>query len=166
MGILYKPKFCCECGEKVERAEWRLWTNRRFCEFCETEFQGEEIGRKMFAAFGAFAIIAGVFGIYGASRLTPHESSSASATITADAKSDTAEKSRPLESREQRRPETVPAEQANAVTVSSVPVYGEPEKAAKAVYYCGALTRKGTACSRRVKEKGHRCWQHSASLNH
>jgi hypothetical protein len=27
------------------------------------------------------------------------------------------------------------------------------------VYYCGAMTKKGTACTRRVKSPG-RCWQH------
>ncbi len=28
------------------------------------------------------------------------------------------------------------------------------------VYICGARTKKGTACSRRVKKSGIRCWQH------
>jgi hypothetical protein len=32
--------------------------------------------------------------------------------------------------------------------------------ASQGVYYCGALTRKGTPCSRRVR-KGERCWQHA-----
>ena len=36
--MFYKPKFCCQCGDKVERLNWRLWTNRRFCQLCETEF--------------------------------------------------------------------------------------------------------------------------------
>jgi hypothetical protein len=26
--------------------------------------------------------------------------------------------------------------------------------------YCGAMTKKGTACKRRVKNAGERCWQH------
>jgi len=30
----------------------------------------------------------------------------------------------------------------------------------EAVYYCGAQTKKGTPCSRRVKGGG-RCWQHA-----
>ncbi|HEY2866891.1 MAG TPA: hypothetical protein VGJ02_07355 [Pyrinomonadaceae bacterium] len=29
-----------------------------------------------------------------------------------------------------------------------------------AVYYCGAATKKGTPCTRRVKRAGERCWQH------
>lgn len=30
----------------------------------------------------------------------------------------------------------------------------------KQVYYCGALTKKGTPCKHRVKHQGDRCWQH------
>ncbi|HKP70095.1 MAG TPA: hypothetical protein VJV05_12480 [Pyrinomonadaceae bacterium] len=36
----------------------------------------------------------------------------------------------------------------------------QPESSTEAVYYCGAMTRKGTPCTRRVKTPG-RCWQHS-----
>ncbi|HEX2639001.1 MAG TPA: hypothetical protein VHL50_00440, partial [Pyrinomonadaceae bacterium] len=28
------------------------------------------------------------------------------------------------------------------------------------VFTCGAMTKKGTACTRRVKIAGERCWQH------
>jgi hypothetical protein len=37
----------------------------------------------------------------------------------------------------------------------------EPKRdsSTEAVYYCGALTKKGTPCTRRVKSPG-RCWQH------
>ncbi|MEP6903475.1 MAG: hypothetical protein ABJA66_17240 [Actinomycetota bacterium] len=34
-----------------------------------------------------------------------------------------------------------------------------PLSAEETVYYCGAMTKKGTLCSRRVKGGG-RCWQH------
>ena len=34
----YKPKHCCQCGEKIDRIDWKPWTSRRFCELCETEF--------------------------------------------------------------------------------------------------------------------------------
>lgn len=32
--------------------------------------------------------------------------------------------------------------------------------APKPVYYCNALTKKGTPCKHRVKKAGDRCWQH------
>lgn len=166
MAILYKPKFCCECGEKIERAEWRPWTNRRFCEFCQTEFQGEEIGRKVFTLFGTFAIIAGVFGIYGVQRPAPTQSATVLPTVSGSQISENLVIPLNPASIENKQTEFLQTAAANTVPVNSVPVYGAPEKELKPVYYCGALTKKGTACSRRVKEKGHRCWQHSASLNH
>lgn len=35
--------------------------------------------------------------------------------------------------------------------------------AKKPAYYCGAPTKKGTACKRRVKGQGLRCWQHKGA---
>ena len=35
-----------------------------------------------------------------------------------------------------------------------------PEVSVEPVYYCGAQTKKGTSCTRRVKDAG-RCWQHT-----
>src|SRR6185369_586604 len=37
---------------------------------------------------------------------------------------------------------------------------GAPERQTKPVYLCGAPTKKGTPCKRRVKSPGARCWQH------
>ena len=42
-------------------------------------------------------------------------------------------------------------------TVKPAPVV----KTTEAVYFCGAATKKGTPCSRRVKRPGERCWQHA-----
>src|SRR5687768_8164586 len=36
--MLYRPKFCSECGEPIQRAEWSLTTSRQHCEICATEF--------------------------------------------------------------------------------------------------------------------------------
>lgn len=165
MAILYKPKFCCECGEKVERAEWRPWTNRRFCEFCETEFQGEEIARRAFAGVGTLAIAAVAFGFYGAGRLTENQSSVVPSAASPSIQNENIGDRRQGES-SNRVTDTAPTPAPSLAATSSVPVYGPASDDPKPVYYCGALTRKGTACTRRVKEKGHRCWQHSASLNH
>jgi hypothetical protein len=57
--MFYRPKFCCECGEKIERVEWKLWTSRRFCEFCETEYKGHDLGIRAIVAGGA---VLGIFG--------------------------------------------------------------------------------------------------------
>ena len=33
----YRPNFCSECGEKIVRLRWRLWTSRRFCDKCSAQ---------------------------------------------------------------------------------------------------------------------------------
>jgi hypothetical protein len=38
--------------------------------------------------------------------------------------------------------------------------YSVQVTAPKPVYYCGALTKKGTPCKHWVKKAGERCWQH------
>ena len=40
--MLFKPNFCCGCGEKIQRAEWGILTSRRFCDVCAVENQGHE----------------------------------------------------------------------------------------------------------------------------
>jgi hypothetical protein len=36
---MYKPNFCCECGERVLRERWRAWTSRRYCASCAKRFR-------------------------------------------------------------------------------------------------------------------------------
>ena len=37
--FLYKPNFCAECGEKIDRENWHFWSSRRFCENCEPVYR-------------------------------------------------------------------------------------------------------------------------------
>ena len=57
--MLYKPTYCCNCGEKIERERWTPATSRRFCQSCEIEFKGHELLPKI----GAAAIL--IFGLFG-----------------------------------------------------------------------------------------------------
>jgi len=38
---VYKPNFCCECGNKLIRLRWHFWTSRRFCNVCVRRFRRE-----------------------------------------------------------------------------------------------------------------------------
>lgn len=49
---------------------------------------------------------------------------------------------------------------ANAQQSPPTPPRGVTTETAKPAYYCGATTKKGTACKRRVKAQGTRCYQH------
>ena len=58
--MLYRPDFCCCCGEKVDRIEWHIWTSRRFCELCQGEHQFDEWLPKI---LGAFFLLLGLTGL-------------------------------------------------------------------------------------------------------
>src|SRR5215210_5714546 len=58
--MLYKPKYCCHCGEEIERIEWFPWTSRRFCETCATE---NKIYDWLPAGFVVFGILLSIFGL-------------------------------------------------------------------------------------------------------
>lgn len=168
--MLYNPKFCCECGEKVERPDRKFWTSRRFCELCETDFLFTEW-------LGKIGVGAGLlFGmIYLGSAFLPapavnHQDKSA-AELPARR---LAESQAPnglagnlnRESQPQRETENA-ATALPPVSRDSKPspalnkqIAAKQTTSAGAVYFCGAETKKGTPCTRRVKGGG-RCWQHA-----
>lgn len=155
--MFHRPNFCCSCGEKIDRIEWHIWTSRRHCEFCETEHRADEWLPRVLAAF---IILLGLFGagsLIRANREVPDLVHS------------------PVEMARQRAA-AKPAEPVGTVEPLRNPVREEPPRmvnddearAGKASasaspaekhYYCGAATKKGAPCTRKVKGGG-RCWQH------
>ncbi|HMO81066.1 MAG TPA: hypothetical protein PKD24_09760 [Pyrinomonadaceae bacterium] len=170
--MFYRPKFCCECGEKIERVEWKIWTSRRFCEFCETEYKGHDLGIRGIVAGGALLGIFGLSSYLGLGR-QPASSGMAPRPLAPAAKSAPVARKEvpqgPMTRREE--PASIAADNENERTTE--PVQGDVRKVSeqpsasrasseKVSYFCGVTTRKGTPCSRRVKSKGSRCWQHEA----
>ncbi|MFN0139444.1 MAG: hypothetical protein ACKVQW_05075 [Pyrinomonadaceae bacterium] len=152
--MFFRPKFCANCGEKIERVDWGLLTSRRFCQVCESEFKGVDLIPRAIAAVGVLATIFG-FGSYLKSgsetgdrvaKLQPHVSAAATAP-TAVASNSTEAAS--------------PTSQPKAT--AAVPFVAQPPKTKpethESQYFCGAETKKGTPCSRRVKGNV-RCYQH------
>ncbi|MCB1024596.1 MAG: hypothetical protein KDB79_09410 [Acidobacteria bacterium] len=169
---MYKPTFCCDCGERIERLNWNILTNRRFCEFCETEHGLDSLIRKV------GLVMLGLFGLFG---LGSFLSAGGGPTDTTDTgKTRTVEKSYGREGTGLMNPrvkdvaapvrenetltdpkdtQTIGAEEKKVpgpVRVKNPPLQKETDEP---VYMCGAATKKGTPCSRRVKGGG-RCWQH------
>ncbi|CAN5410485.1 hypothetical protein BH10ACI1_BH10ACI1_06730 [soil metagenome] len=163
----YKPKFCCQCGEKIERVDWKLWTSRRFCELCETDF-GVHDKIPIFIAAGGILIGAVGFGSYlrtpETQSVAPNQLISRNSPIAnkTDANrgnsSDTNSQSRtPMQvNNSVRQTTTENAAKQNLTTQKPETKSNSPQDV---VYFCGAATKKGTPCSRRVKGGG-RCWQH------
>ncbi|HET6854696.1 MAG TPA: hypothetical protein VFH46_20525 [Pyrinomonadaceae bacterium] len=119
----YRPNFCSECGDKIVRLRWRVWTSRRFCDKCCSRFAGTRWVQRVSATIALVCL--GMLIGRACHRERP-----------------------PLVI---QRTVATPAQ-----TTSPAPVTIEQ------LYTCGARTKKGTPCSRRVHGPV-RCWQHKGA---
>ncbi len=150
---MYKPNFCAECGARIARLRWRLWTSRRFCADCDVRFRKGRILLPLLACLALSGI-----GFTVGRALRPAASSplviergrlnappSTLPPTTALAKNEAA--TTPLA-----------AAIARPYSADGTPLE-RPTDPDEVVSICGARTQKGTPCSRRVRGTG-RCWQH------
>lgn len=161
--MLYRPAFCCNCGEKIVREDWRLWTSRRFCALCATEHQGVDLLPKIIVGVGILAIVFAFAN--GFDRAKP--SATESSILVQKPKPNL--KPAPLFSEEAassgpsgNTSKPVSNQSAKKDAEQSEQPQREKPTSDETVYYCGAITKKGTPCTRRVKTKGF-CWQHAKS---
>lgn len=146
---MYRPKFCAECGEAVVRSRWRVWTSRRFCPSCDVRF----VRGRLIATLAAVALSVGFGFVLG--RQGRHVSS----PVIVDRRGGVA----PAASLSSR-PTGVDGARGSVATER--PAYGpdgtageRPTEPDEVVSICGARTKKGAPCQRRVRGTG-RCWQH------
>ena len=145
---MYRPKFCAECGTKIIRLRWRLWTSRKFCERCAPRVIMKEQSIQL-AVVGAAVLLLG-FAIGQATR-------PAKPPLVIQR----SQESSPLSS------SAMPFNGNNGSGAPAVNTSGNAVSAAnssaalaeEALYMCGARTKKGTPCTRRVHGPV-RCWQH------
>lgn len=160
--MLFRPKFCANCGGKIERADWRLWTSRRFCQVCEIELKEYEILPKAIGvALSVITIVA--VGISFSSR----SQTSDLRELKQESKKETAleRHSEPANTIAQVVAAPVNEIQPGIRNLASTTgqqklVEKKPKIEIDEVpSFCGAETKKGTPCSRRVKGAT-RCYQH------
>lgn len=169
--MLFRPSFCANCGEKIERAEWKIWTSRRFCPVCESEYKGQDLLPRVIVGLG---ILAGVFGFGSYLKSGSADSDMQAmrqprkfAVQPAPAAQLTAANSASQQfgntnTAVANQPDGQPPLSANKKLNGSqaLPQLSKPKtEADEPMYYCGAATKKGTPCSRRVKGNI-RCYQH------
>jgi hypothetical protein len=142
-AAMYRPNFCVECGERMTRRGWRARLNPRFCSDCARRLGNTGWVRPtvviVLVAASAFAV--GRFLRPAAppllvQRVANSPLSDLPANLTAAAHTTL------------RKEGAAPAQNLNGPTVA------EPG------YICGARTKKGTPCHRRVHVAGERCFQH------
>lgn len=139
---MYKPNFCAECGERITRSRWHLWTSRRFCAECVKGVSKRRILLPLIACSALFGL--GLLTGFSARKAPP-----------------------PLViERGQKSALSATAQNSSPVAPKPAPVYGpdgtateRPTDPNEIISICGARTKKGTPCSRRVRGTG-RCWQH------
>jgi hypothetical protein len=135
----YRPNFCSECGNKIVRLRWFVWTSRRFCDKCARTFARSHWPQPTITIL-VFFTAAFLLG-RGCRRAPPPLiiERPVSSSTTASAASGT-----------------------NAGALSSTSNAPQPAPTPDDLYTCGARTRKGTPCSRRVHGPT-RCWQHKGA---
>jgi hypothetical protein len=138
---VYRPNFCSQCGTKLLRLRWHLWTSRRFCDECARRLRKERFVPWFCAA------VALVSSGYCAGRLRRPPPPPLTIVRRADS---------PLTSPEDPGRATATAPEVGPVPKSASTPSTETEEE---VYLCGARTKKGMPCSRRVHGPV-RCWQH------
>ena len=176
--MFYKPTYCCSCGDKIERIDWKLLSSRRFCELCETEYKFEDWLPRI---AGAIALVFGIWGFGNYFSTNGHAIEISRGETTANAKLGSSEEKKSTlqkpavkaelkeSSAEKTRSDKVSERtgqlgSARKETIS-LPVAKKVEKSrvvrevSEPGYFCGAETKKGKPCSRKVKGKK-RCWQH------
>lgn len=131
---MYRPNFCSECGTKIVRLHWHPWTSRRFCTSCARQLRKERLQLPLIIA----SLLLGVGFVTGRA-LRP--------------------KPPPLIIQRNANPPLDKGGNAGAQAPSALNTSAPTPLLEEAVYICGARTKKGTPCSRRVHQPT-RCWQH------
>jgi hypothetical protein len=135
---LHKPNFCCECGNKLIHLRWHFWTSRQFCNSCARRFRKERFVPLLLISL---ALVTSGYLLGRTRRAAPPP-------LIIERRSDSPLNNSPS------APNDVSTSSASGTnsTYSSNTIEAD-------VYICGARTKKGTPCSRRVHGPV-RCWQH------
>jgi len=137
---MYRANFCAECGDRLTLRGWRALTARRLCDHCARRLGSFAAWRSLiFMVLIAFAAFA--FGRYLRSAPPPLIIQRAANSPLSDA---------PVEFAAAN-----PASRNNSADSRATASQTDDE-----VYLCGARTKKGTPCRRRVHAAGERCFQH------
>jgi len=146
---MYRPNFCSECGAKILRLHWHAWTSRRFCDGCSKRLLKQRLTIPLVAAIALLSIgmIAGRAGRPAPPPLIIERSANSPLY-------------NPQNNRATNDTDNSPADAES--TNSQSPQNSQATADEEVVYICGARTKKGTPCARRVHSPV-RCWQHKGT---
>lgn len=148
---MYRPNFCAECGEQVVRLRWRVWTSRRFCAACEKRFRRWRVLRPL-------AVCVALMGAGFAGGRAMRHAPPPLVLERGAANSPALPSQTPAAGKQNSASAANPGAGARVYGADGTQTE-RPTEAAEIVSICGARTKRGTPCSRRVRGTG-RCWQH------
>lgn len=144
---MYRPKHCVECGARLARRGLRRWIRGGLCEDCAGRAVHFPFARAIIGialiALGAFAL-----GRYLRPSPPPLIVQRSATSPLSDLPVNLNDASLPRGDAKENSSAKPTDETANAAADDDV------------VYICGARTKKGTPCRRRVHYAGQRCYQH------
>ena len=140
---MYRPNFCSECGAKILRLHWHLWISRRFCDGCSKRLLKQRLTFPLVATVALFSI----------GMITGRAGRSAPPPLVIERSANS-----PLYDQQNNgaADEGIDSEKSQSLQKA------QAATAEELVYICGARTKKGTPCARRV-HSAVRCWQHKGS---
>jgi len=153
--MFFRPTFCANCGEKIERTDWGILTSRRFCQVCETEFKGQDLIPRAIVAGG---VVLGLFGLGSYLRNGGPTDAQIDQQTSPKAVQRTVPQPTTTVQPVNVTSDPLPEPRTLASAAANSPATAKPETE-EVAYYCGAETKKGTPCTRRVKGNV-RCFQH------
>lgn len=171
--MFYTPKYCCNCGEKIERANRSVTDSGRFCDVCKHDFV---LQRALVPVFIGLMAVIGIFGIGSYWRSGEKPLNLSTRQFTANPSNRVTPGKNPANqtsqvSADSNVQQTAPVNKGPSIAQNEPETSGltnrppvkefepAPVSIAEPTYYCGARTKKGTPCTRKVKGGG-RCWQH------
>ena len=141
---MYRPNFCSECGHKLLRLRWHFWTSRKFCNDCAPRLRK---ARFLPLLIGSISLLAAGYFVGRARRPLPPP-------LIIERRADS-----PLADNQPSTIGSAPATITSGPGNRGTQTATSPNALDEPVYICGARTKKGTPCSRRVHGPV-RCWQH------
>jgi hypothetical protein len=146
---MYRPNFCSECGAKILRLHWHPWTSRKFCDVCSKRLLKQRLTNPLVAAIALLSV-----GIITGRAVRP-----APPPLVIE-RSANSPLFNPQNNSATDKTDNAPASAES--TNSHREVNSQAQTDAESIYICGARTKKGTPCARRV-HSAVRCWQHKGS---